>query len=74
MKTFHDNETVRTAHELRTPLHGILGLARQGLGSVSTMALFAVAPFNLLKGTLVSVLTFLLYKRIERVLFKKAPQ
>ena len=33
MKTFHDNETVRTAHELRTPLHGILGLARQGLAA-----------------------------------------
>ena len=39
--------------------------------SVSTLVLYAVAPLNLLKGVVVSAMTFLLYKRIERVLFRK---
>ena len=38
--------------------------------SVSTLVLFAVAPLNLLKGILVSVLTFLLYKRVSRAVFR----
>lgn len=38
------------------------------INSVSTLVLFAVVPFNLVKGVLVSVLTFLLYKKIERLL------
>lgn len=38
------------------------------INSVATMALFAVAPFNLVKGVLVSLITFLLYKHIERLL------
>jgi len=33
--------------------------------SVNTLVLFAVAPFNLIKGVAVSLLTFLLYKRIS---------
>ena len=36
--------------------------------SVNTLVLFAVVPFNLLKGVLVSVVTFFLYKHIERLL------
>lgn len=36
---------------------------------LSTFVLYAVAPFNLLKGTLVSIVTFLLYKKIS-VVFK----
>lgn len=38
------------------------------INSVFTLVLFAVVPFNLVKGVLVSVLTFLLYKKIERLL------
>ncbi len=38
------------------------------IDSVSTLVLFAVVPFNLLKGVVVSLITFLLYKRVERVL------
>ena len=41
------------------------------INSVSTLVLFAVVPFNLLKGVVVSVLTFLLYKRVERLLKMK---
>ena len=36
--------------------------------SVSTLVLFAVVPFNLLKGVLVSLLTMLLYKRVSPLL------
>lgn len=38
--------------------------------NVTTLVVFAVAPLNLLKGTVVSLLTFALYKRVERVLFR----
>ena len=39
------------------------------ISSVGTLVLYAVAPLNLLKGLLVSLLTFLLYKRISRAVF-----
>lgn len=35
-----------------------------------TLVLFAVVPFNLLKGVVVSALTFVLYKRISPILHK----
>ena len=38
------------------------------INSVTTLVLFAVAPFNLLKGAVVSLITFFLYKHIERLL------
>lgn len=38
--------------------------------SVYTLVLYAVVPFNLLKGLVVSVLTFLLYKRISPLMHK----
>lgn len=53
------------------PLEAIVGMGTQVNGnitSVSTLVLFAVVPFNLLKGLMVSVLTMLLYKRVERLL------
>ena len=53
------------------PLEAIVGMGTQVNGhitSVSTLVLFAVVPFNLLKGLIVSVLTMLLYKRVERLL------
>ena len=53
------------------PLEAIVGIGAEVnrlVNSVSTLVLFAVVPFNLIKGVIVSVLTFLLYKRIERLL------
>lgn len=38
--------------------------------NLSTLVLFAVVPFNILKGVVVSVMTLLLYKRVERLLFR----
>ena len=38
---------------------------------VSSFVMLAVAPLNLIKGTLVSLLTMLLYKRIEPLMFNR---
>ena len=53
------------------PLDVIVGMGTKvnpAIVSVNTLVLFAVVPFNLLKGVLVSVVTFFLYKHIERLL------
>lgn len=54
------------------PLDAIvaMGSAINGhIHSVFTLVMLAVAPLNLIKGILVSVLTLLLYKRVARPLF-----
>lgn len=56
------------------PIEAIVGMGtavNSHIVSVPTLALFAVAPFNLLKGVCDGVLTFLLYKRLEKVFFKE---
>ena len=53
------------------PLDAIIGMGTQvngAINSVSTLVLFAVVPFNLVKGVLVSIITYLLYKRVEKLL------
>lgn len=53
------------------PLDVIIGSGTDinpAITSVNTLVLFAVAPFNLLKGVADSVITFFLYKHIERLL------
>ena len=40
----------------------------KAITSLSTFVLFAVVPFNLLKGVIVSIVTMLLYKHISRLL------
>ena len=55
------------------PLEAIIAMGTEVNGaihSVSTLVLFAVVPFNILKGIVVSVLTLLLYKRVEKVFFR----
>jgi len=39
-----------------------------GINNLSTFILFAVAPFNLLKGVVVSIFTIVLYKRLSIVI------
>ena len=41
------------------------------IGSIDTYVLFGVIPFNLVKGLILSLITFLLYKHIERLLRMK---
>lgn len=40
----------------------------QGINSLTTFIIFAVAPFNLIKGTAVSAITMLLYKRVNPII------
>ena len=42
-----------------------------GITNIPTFVLLAVAPLNLIKGAMISVLTMLLYKRVARPLFGK---
>ena len=54
------------------PLETIIGMGSEIFSSVrdvTTFVLFCVAPLNLLKGGVVSVLTMLLYKKVARPLF-----
>ncbi len=54
------------------PLDTIIAMGTDINGSihnVTTFVLWAVAPLNLLKGAVISVLTMLLYKRVARPLF-----
>ena len=55
------------------PMEAIIGMGTKinpKITSVTTLVLFAVVPFNLLKGVVDSALTFLLYKRISPILHK----
>ncbi|MDD3165239.1 MAG: ECF transporter S component [Oscillospiraceae bacterium] len=55
------------------PLDALIGMGtavNASISSVSTLVLFAVVPFNILKGAIVSPLTFILYKRVEKFLHK----
>ena len=54
------------------PLDTIIAMGtaiRGSVGSITTFVMLCVAPLNLLKGAMVSVLTMLLYKRVARPLF-----
>ena len=55
------------------PLEAIIAMGTEVNGaihSVSTLVLFAVVPFNVLKGIVVSFVTLVLYKRVEKLLFR----
>ena len=55
------------------PLDAIIsmgGEVNKAINSLSTLVLFAVVPFNLLKGVVVSAITYLLYKRISPLLHR----
>ncbi len=59
------------------PMDAIIGMAsavNPHINSVTTLVAFAVIPFNLLKGIIVSFLTFILYKRVEKLFFKLKTQ
>lgn len=53
------------------PLESIIAMGTSingGIQNVLTFVIFAVAPFNLLKGAVVSLITALIYKRISPIL------
>lgn len=54
------------------PLDSIIAMGgdiNRGITDIYTFVLLAVAPLNLIKGAMISVLTLLMYKRIARPLF-----
>ena len=54
------------------PLEAIIGMGtaiHSSVHSVASFVFFCVAPLNLIKGAVVSLLTMLLYKRVARPLF-----
>ena len=56
------------------PLDTIISMGtaiNAGIHDITTFVLLCVAPLNLVKGIAVSVLTLLLYKRVEKVLFSR---
>ena len=59
--------------EMFMPLEAIIGMGTKvnsAITSVWTLVLYAVVPFNLVKGVLVSLLTYLLYKRISPLMHR----
>ena len=54
------------------PMDAIIGMGTAingGITSITTFVTLAVAPLNLIKGTMISILTVLLYKKVARPLF-----
>ena len=52
------------------PVNDLIGMGtavNPNITSLSTFVLFAVAPFNLLKGVLVSIIVFLIYKKLSPI-------
>ena len=57
------------------PLDSIIAMGstiNSGITNLSTFVMLAVAPLNLIKGAMISVLTMSLYKKVARPLFGKA--
>lgn len=53
------------------PLEAILALGKavnKGVNSLFTLIIFCTIPFNIIKGLIISVVTYLLYKRISSLL------
>jgi len=53
------------------PLEAILSMAKEAnsmAGTLETMIIFAVAPFNFIKGVACAVINLLLYKRLSKIL------
>ena len=57
------------------PMDVIIGMGTAingGITNITTFVLMAVAPLNLVKGAMISVLTILLYKKVARPLFGRS--
>uniref|UniRef100_A0A7C5Z7X9 Riboflavin transporter n=1 Tax=Caldicellulosiruptor owensensis TaxID=55205 RepID=A0A7C5Z7X9_9FIRM len=55
---------------LKFPISDIVKIAAKVNGLVTdkfTLILFSIIPFNLVKGTVISVVTFVLYKRLSKI-------
>lgn len=58
----------------KLPIDAIIAMGNKvnsSITDINSLVLFAVVPFNLIKGTVVSFVTYLLYKRVEKIIFKE---
>lgn len=58
------------ATAFKMPIHALIGMGtavNHNITSLSTFVIFAVAPFNLIKGILASLIVFLIYKKISPI-------
>ena len=58
------------AKAFQMPIEGLIGMGtavNPAIDSMMTFVVFAVAPFNLLKGIVVSTIVFLIYKKISPI-------
>ena len=58
----------------KLPIDAIIAMGNKvnsSITDINSLVLFAVVPFNLIKGTVVSIVTYLLYKRVEKIIFKE---
>ena len=58
------------AKAFQMPIEGLIGMGtavNPAIDSMLTFVMFAVAPFNLLKGVVVSTIVFLIYKKISPI-------
>lgn len=56
------------------PIEAIVSMGTKVNASITslwTLVAFAVVPFNIVKGVIVSLLTMLLYKRVEKIFFRR---
>ena len=53
----------------RVAIIGMGADINSGINNITSFVMLAVAPLNLIKGIMISVLTVLLYKRVARPLF-----
>ena len=59
------------AKAFQMPLDALIGMGtavNPAINSLLTFVVLAVAPFNILKGLIVAVITFLLYKHVSPIL------
>lgn len=59
------------AYFFKIPVDSLIGMGTKvnaAINDMKTFIFYAVAPFNLFKGTAVSLITLLLYKRLSRVI------
>ena len=49
------------------PVNDLIGMGTAVNPNITSLSTFAVAPFNLLKGVLVSIIVFLIYKKLSPI-------
>lgn len=51
----------------------VMGLTLKGMGisSLNAYILYAIVPFNIIKGLIVTIVTIIVYKRLSELIFKK---